>query len=396
MDNSPDGVAPEVIEDNTLSYDDNVSYEDQIPAAESTAALANRIGTTKVYLLSESRSLSGKRKRDEDEAAANGNDDDEDIDMDEDSSRRANALLFRGSPISHLPTSRLFAYATHFDAQPMGLEWIDDSTCIFVFTSAAAARDAYRLLQKSKTDILDDDGYVTAKPIPVDLWPPEERITSSLGQAEGLKGTLEMRWARIDDVKKKGAKKESEFYRKHGTSAGKEVHGERIENGREEDTRKRRRGEDREPVDEQALRARLDDDLDRFLAEDGDNTSEDASLPVDEPTSRMRSDYIANDGRTLLERTSVLRAHPDGLASRITAPLPRRARGGRRNDPPWDSSDADSGRDGDGQDRRRRGGRNRGRTRRDNTAMEAQTHKRPRKTQQELDDELDAFLNQDN
>jgi hypothetical protein len=50
-----DDIAPEFT---VLSYDDDVTYEEQIPAhthndSEHTS-LANRIGSTKVYLLSES------------------------------------------------------------------------------------------------------------------------------------------------------------------------------------------------------------------------------------------------------------------------------------------------------------------------------------------------------
>lgn len=56
MDNSPDGVSPDLL--NTLSYDDTVAYEEQLPTHPSNdperATLANRIGSTKVYLLSES------------------------------------------------------------------------------------------------------------------------------------------------------------------------------------------------------------------------------------------------------------------------------------------------------------------------------------------------------
>jgi len=54
MDNSP------YIEDNTevsiLSYDNSVAYEDQLPPHNQPASvsLANRIGNTKIYLLSES------------------------------------------------------------------------------------------------------------------------------------------------------------------------------------------------------------------------------------------------------------------------------------------------------------------------------------------------------
>lgn len=55
MDNFPDGIAPQ--ETMALSYDDTVAYEEQIPTEaerERAASLANRIGSSKVYLLSES------------------------------------------------------------------------------------------------------------------------------------------------------------------------------------------------------------------------------------------------------------------------------------------------------------------------------------------------------
>jgi len=56
MDNSPDGVSPDLL--NSLSYDDTIAYEEQLPTNPSNdpeqASLANRIGSTKVYLLAES------------------------------------------------------------------------------------------------------------------------------------------------------------------------------------------------------------------------------------------------------------------------------------------------------------------------------------------------------
>lgn len=297
-------------------------------------------------------------------------------------------MLFHGPPISHLPTARLFAYATHFDAHPMGLEWVDDNTCVFVFPSKAAARTAHRHLQKSAAEDVDTDGYVTAKPIPMAIWPPEERINSSLGKGQGLKGVVRMRWALNDDVKKKGAKKESEFYKKHGRTAGKEVY------GKDDPPAKRRRGDD---SDDFALqKAQLDDDLDEFLAEEDPEPVEPPS-----PPSKMRSDYISTDGRTLLERTSDLRAHPDdvddSLASRLTAPLPRRARNGRNgqlysSQPELSQRIAveeklEWGPESRPRQRRERGG---ARSRRDKPVRSEQPR---RKTQQELDDELDAFLN---
>jgi hypothetical protein len=258
---------------------------------------------------------------------------------------RANALLLTGTPISHLPTARIFAYATHFDTHPMGLEWLDDNSCILVYESTASARTAHRYLQKSATEDMDADGFTTAKPIPITIWPPEERITKSLGKGQGLKGVIRMRWAKADDVKKKGAKKESEFYKKYGETAGKEDEGGEV-------SQKRRRRDD--PI----VRSQLDDDLDAFVG-------------ADKP-SKMRSDYVGGSHKTM-ERTSSAFNSSD-LKNRISAPLPRRARGqlaDRLGDSPNDTEE----------DWRRTRGRGR-------------RIPRPQKTQQDLDDELDAFLNE--
>lgn len=308
-----------------------------------------------------------------------------------------------GPPIAHLPTARIFAYSTHFDAHPMGLEWIDDNTCVLVFESIKMAREGFSCLQKSASEAPDMDDLITARPIPMALWPPEERINQTLGKGQGLKGTIRMRWAKAEDVKKKGAKNESQFYKRHGRSAGKELF-----NGRDLPPPKRRRADSQ---DDERQKAELDDELDQFLAEDDDEempTKEDDESDVPaSPPSKMRSDYIAKDGRTLLERTSLIRLHssndfPD-LASRLTAPLPRRARGA--NGVPENSSERSrfptSGRLEWGYDdgrRSRRGrdfelfGRSDGQTRKRRREWERAGGERPRKTQQELDDELDAFL----
>lgn len=253
---------------------------------------------------------------------------------------------------------------------------IDDCTCVFVFDSKTAARTGQTYLQKSAAEDADAEGFVTAKPIPVALWPPEERINKSLGMGEGLKGTIRMRWATSEDVKKKGAKHASEFYKKHGTMAGKEVH-----NG-DGPTPKRRRGSD-----EGLTRAQLDTDLDDFLAEE-DPVKQ--ATPPPPSQSKMRSDYIANDGRTLLERTS--------LASRLTAPLPRRARGQRGtlvsdalSDRVWAHDrlpDAD-------RSPRPRPHRDSGRRsdRREKRERPSRSERPVAATAEELDAELDAFLN---
>lgn len=278
---------------------------------------------------------------------------------------RDNAILLAGSPISHLPTSNIFAYATHFDAHPMGLEWIDDTTCVLVFQTPSAARTAFRHLTKSATELAGEaDDAITAKSIPVTLWPPEERINKSLGKGEGLKGTIRMRWATTADVKKKGSGKDSQFYKKYGKDAGKEGYLDAGSGGGDSHSHKRRRGE----VDNQIAKAHLDDELDAFLAKPGYSRQP-------SPPSKMRSDYLDKGSKTLLERTSVIRARPDTLASRLSEDISGPERETRQN-----------AREYKGLPRgRRRGG--------DDGSSSHSRTERLRKTAQDLDAELDAFLN---
>lgn len=286
----------------------------------------------------------------------------------EPSAIRDNAILLHGSPISHLPTSNIFAYATNFDAHPLGLEWIDDTTCILVFESKSAARSAFRTLQKSVAEEPSlDDGSITAKPIPITVWPAEYRISATLGKGEGLKGILRMRWAKVEDVKKKGARNQSQFYKKYGQEAGKSL---------EEGPRpvKRRRGDG--PLESDALKkAILDEELDRFLA------SDEEARPAT-PPSRMRSDFIGDSGKTLLERTE------GGLASRLIAPLPRRGRSQRDGDHrSWDRGKEVEGYEETFEPRSRRGPRR-------EEGRRSRREPRARATQADLDAELDAFLNE--
>ena len=60
MDNFPDGVSPDLLV--PLSYDDNIAYEEQLPTHPDNdpASLANRIGTSKVYLLAETSVATGR------------------------------------------------------------------------------------------------------------------------------------------------------------------------------------------------------------------------------------------------------------------------------------------------------------------------------------------------
>jgi hypothetical protein len=242
---------------------------------------------------------------------------------------------------------------------------VDDTTCVILFASSVAATTAFSLLQRTASETPDESGFVHAKTIPMAFWPPKERIDASLGKGEGLKGTLLLRWAEVTDVKQRGSRSRSEFYRKHGADGpGGDT---RREDGHET---KRRKQEE------------LDEELDAFLREESpDETSRPAS-----PPSKMRSDYIEErKGRkSLLDRTSQMRAYitdeedagswKKNLETRITSP--------REIGRPRDTLAEDGAR---GSHRRRNwteGG------------EIGSRHGRPRKSQQELDDELDAFLNE--
>ncbi|CAL1702113.1 unnamed protein product [Somion occarium] len=284
---------------------------------------------------------------------------DEDI---ENTTIRDNAILFQGTPISHLSTSSIFAYATHFDSHPIALEWIDDKTCILVFSSRHAAREAYRYLSKFAGEEPSGDGTLTAKPIPMDLWPPEERISKSLGTGEGLKGVIRLRWATSGDVKSKGSWEQSEFYKKHGSKAGKPG---------ETEERARKRQKAMEEGDRWE-KGNLDEELD--------------SLQADYPSKPVRSRRKVD--KTLLERTSLLRSHPVSLESRITVPLPRRARRNARGSPSEEPDQEVGGHKASLQDRL-----GEPTPQRQSRGEERRTGRRPRQTQEELDAELDAFLN---
>jgi len=215
----------------------------------------------------------------------------------------------------------------------------------FLYSSPSRRHTAHRHLRKLLGEDIDADGFVTAKPVPVTLWPPEERINRSLGKGEGLKGVIRMRWAKSDDVKKKGAKRESQFYKKYGPTAGKDG----------DSPRKKRREEVEVEVDE----LKLDADLDEYLGKERRSS-------YSPPPSQLRSD----DGRgTLVERTS----RDIELKDRVSSTRRRRREGSlaSRLSSKWSHVEE--------------GEQPRGRGRMDN---------RPLKTRQDLDDELDAFLNE--
>ncbi|KZV71386.1 hypothetical protein PENSPDRAFT_577822 [Peniophora sp. CONT] len=350
-----------------LSYDEKVPYEKQV----AEPSLADRISRNKLYLLADSTvAKSSKRKRGDDD----GDLEDSVVEAEaaaEDTTYRPNALLITGTPISHLDNDKLFAYAAHYSVRPLGIEWVNDSTCVFVCKSSLAAEDALGQLQRDPKQEADGDGFVTARGIPMSMWPPEERISASLGKTSELRGVLRVRWARVDDVKKRGARRESEFYRKHNKD-------DRRPPALDEDEApaKRRRQDDGPP---KLTREDLDQELDTFLQQADEEPVEEDDAPI----SKMYADRVEAEGKStgksLLQRTSVIRVHPTapdefGRDSRRREPeRERRTRGGRGH--------------------RERDGAGPGARRGERRPEPQRTEPRPHKTQEELDAELDAFLN---
>jgi len=210
--------------------------------------------------------------------------------------QRLNALTLTGLPISCLKTQSLFAYSAHFDSAPTGLEWINDWTVVFVYPATKAAKTALRNLRKLHAEDPDEEEFFTAKPIPVNLWPPGSRIQISLGSAlddetRDMKQRISIRIARCTDVKEKGARTASEFYRKHGDRAGKEMYEFPDQNPQ---PRKKRQKEDLEGSDH-VKRARLDEELDALHSQD---STEDVGGNEKVPTQTLRTRILEHtDGR---------------------------------------------------------------------------------------------------
>lgn len=244
-----------------------------------------------------------------------------------DGSLRPNAILLQGMSISNLPTSNIFAYVGHYDVKPIGLEWVDDTTCVLVFETKRAAVASYAFLLKEGEEQPDVFGLNAAQPIPPGISPPksESGDGEAVASRSDLFGEVRMRWATKDDVKQKGAKGQSRFYQRHGEMAGKDGRG--FFDNPPSKRKRKEKAEDRG--------AKLSQKLQFFVAGSA------------QPVSKMRSDNM-EEGRSAVV---VELADSEGRQG----PSYERRSSGRRQG-------------------RREGG-----------------NYRPRKSQQELDDELDAF-----
>ncbi|KAE8542903.1 hypothetical protein D1P53_000966 [Cryptococcus gattii VGV] len=197
---------------------------------------------------------------------------------------KGNALYLSSELIQHLSTSKIFSWATGLGAQPMGIEWINDTTLHILFPSPRLAILALALLAKTGFTLPSpqeqeqeqeqeqgDDPLQerSAHPFPLSLLPrkpvappaeeggeiePETEAITKRGRGqftlpnrpshsprthdtEDLLETIPLedginplarialRLALIDDMTVRQGGKESTWYKKHGFQAGKETLG---------------------------------------------------------------------------------------------------------------------------------------------------------------------------
>lgn len=187
------------------------------------------------------------------------------------------------------------------------------------------------------------DTLIVAHPVPKKMWPPEAQLDHNLSKGTALSGVMRVRWARYGDRKLRDARKRSEWYQMHreGRGRNKRSRGEEGEEGREKgmdldaelDELKRRREAGEDEVPDRQRAAALDEQLDALAQRGGDEHID--GLP------------------------SSLRQRLGPKKDRQIAPLPRRR-----------------GRGGDGGQREGGGA----------------SHERPKRTQDDLDAELEAFM----
>lgn len=179
------------------------------------------------------------------------------------------------------------------------------------------------------------------------MWPPEAQLDHNLSRGTALSGVMRVRWARFGDRKLRDARKRSEWYHMQEGARGRnkrsrgEEGEERWEKGVDLDAeldemRRRREAGDDEEEPSRRRAAELDEQLDA-LAQRGEGDEQIDGLP------------------------SSLRQRLGPKKDRPIAPMPRRrGRGG------------DSGRrEGNG---------------------DGASHERPKRTQDDLDAELEAFM----
>lgn len=298
---------------------------------------------------------------------------------------RDNAILFRGDAIANLPTQRIFKYISHCGTLPLGLEWVNDTNVVLVWSTVAETRSAYESMREAGTGHLaeDDEGFVPAKPIPETLAHVALRVEKALGKTDVQEqAQMWMRFARAEDVKQKGGRNKSKFYEKYGENAGKD--GQNVYSSR--------RGERsrREDPDE-ALRRRLDAELDGFAEKD--ETARRSISPRRGRSASPPGRELPRDGPGRRRKRSDYEYDQD-LQSRL-GPRVGGATGSVREwdvGKEWHTDEFGRSRYGTMSRDGRKDARGHRRERGERGGERREGQGRPSKTKEELDAELDAFL----
>ncbi|WVW82483.1 hypothetical protein I302_104494 [Kwoniella bestiolae CBS 10118] len=190
---------------------------------------------------------------------------------------KPNALYIKSDLIQHLSTSKVFSWTSGLGAGVMGIEWLNDTTLHLIFPTAASALIGLTVLSKAGFDPAEGDDPLlerSAHSVPISLLPLAEPEpvpslegqellsgTSIPTQEEGIKrkgrGTfggrsgafdleplvkpdngldeikladgidpnarITIRYAIEADSELRKQAKQSQWYRKHGRTAGKET-----------------------------------------------------------------------------------------------------------------------------------------------------------------------------
>lgn len=376
------------MEVDALPYDDEAG--EKFAKEHPELDFKSRIGSGRLYLLSESSAATnGRSRQTRPEEAV-----EEEVEpmSVEDTAKgvRDNAILFRGDAIANLPTQRIFRYVSHCGTPPLGLEWVDDTNVVLVWSTVSEARNAYKSMREAGTLEIpeDDEGFVPARPVPETLAPMEMRLEKALGKNIQDQAQMWMRWARAEDVKQRGNRAKSKFYEKYGENAGKE--GQNMNVSRRPEKRRR---ENRE----EDLRRKLDAELDTFA--EGDEASYRRSISPRRGRSASPPPRGHNGPSRGGRRKRSDYDYDSDLQSRLGPKIAPSNRSVREWDigKEWetdefgratfgDSANATAADDGYGSRRDGRG------NRRDRKEGAGGRDVRPSLTKEELDAELDAFL----
>ena len=167
---------------------------------------------------------------------------------------RPYTLFVIGNVINKLSTQQILSYAAQFaNPPPFGLEWIDDKRCVLIWNESYDFRQGWKsLLDDNSSTHLPINGQenyfnlLQAKKVPIEI--------SKFSDEDDQNQSIKIRPATITDVKQKFSSKNSEWYSKYGSKAGK------IGNHHNDSNKNRIHDKD----EYRSRKSRLDDELDNI------------------------------------------------------------------------------------------------------------------------------------